>query len=125
MKCNELKVRFCGIAGDGVVTAGRILAETCVDIGLNVMLNDIYSAEIRGNGKGTTTVRFSTKKIRSMGDGIDVLVAMAGKESISELDDIQKDGSVIYSSDLLGKITEKRKSSCTHTSLYSWIWNTT
>ena len=98
MKLNELTVRFCGIAGDGVVTSGKILAGACATVGLQVMVNDIYSAEIRGLGKGTTTVRFSTEKVRSMGDGVDVLVGMAAKESISEIDDVKNDGYIIYES---------------------------
>ncbi len=98
MKHNELTVRFCGVAGDGVVTAGKILAGACASVGLQVMVNDIYSAEIRGSGKGTTTVRFSSEKVRSMGDGIDVLVGMAAKESISEIQDVKKDGYIIYGS---------------------------
>ena len=72
MNYKELTVRVCGIAGDGVVLSGKILAAACAKIGLNVMVNDIYSAEIRGLGKSTTTVRFAGHKIFSMGDGIDV-----------------------------------------------------
>ena len=92
----ELSIRFCGIAGDGVVSSGKILAGACAAIGLNVMVNDIYSAEIRGLGKSTTTVRFSTEKLYSMGDGIDLLVGMAGKESISEVLEVKPGGSVIF-----------------------------
>ncbi|MBN2090832.1 2-oxoacid:acceptor oxidoreductase subunit alpha, partial [candidate division KSB1 bacterium] len=49
-------------------------------------------------GKGTTTVRFSTSKVYSMGDGIDMLIAMAAKESIDEIKDVKFDGKVIYDS---------------------------
>src|SRR4030043_919117 len=98
MKQQELSIRFCGIAGDGVVTSGKILAGACANMGLYVMVNDIYSAEIRGLGKSTTTIRFSMSKINSMGDGVDVLIGMAGKESISELKDVHPDGCVLYDS---------------------------
>ncbi|MCP4213579.1 MAG: 2-oxoacid:acceptor oxidoreductase subunit alpha, partial [bacterium] len=104
-KRNELTVRFCGIAGDGVVSSGRILAGACAGVGLDVMVNDIYSAEIRGLGKSTTTVRFAAKKVQSMGDGIDVLVGMAAKESISEVGDVVPGGLVIYDNGALGKVT--------------------
>ena len=80
MKYKELSIRFCGIAGDGVVTSGKILSGAVSSIGLSVMVNDIYSAEIRGLGKSTTTVRFSSSRVLSMGDGIDMLVGMAAKE---------------------------------------------
>jgi 2-oxoglutarate ferredoxin oxidoreductase subunit alpha len=94
----EITVRFCGIAGDGVVSSGSILAGACAGIGLHVMVNDIYSAEIRGLGKSTTTVRFSTARLYSMGDGIDLLIGMAAKESIAEIRDIKPEGAVIYDS---------------------------
>lgn len=100
----ELSIRFCGIAGDGIVSSGRILGGACAGIGLHVMVNDIYSAEIRGLGKSTTTVRFSTSKVYSMGDGIDLLVGMAAKESISELHDVKPEGSVIYDSSTPGDV---------------------
>ena len=97
-KYKELCIRFCGIAGDGVVSSGKILAGACSRIGLEVMVNDIYSAEIRGLGKSTTTVRFSTSKVHSMGDGIDLLVGMAAKDSIAEVKDVKPGGAVIYDS---------------------------
>jgi 2-oxoglutarate ferredoxin oxidoreductase subunit alpha len=103
----ELSIRFCGIAGDGIVSSGRILAGACAGIGLHVMVNDIYSAEIRGLGKSTTTVRFSTAKVYSMGDGIDLLVGMAAKESISELHDVKPGGHVIYDSSTPGDVKKE------------------
>jgi 2-oxoglutarate ferredoxin oxidoreductase subunit alpha len=106
MKHTELSVRFCGIAGDGVVSSGKILAGACADIGINVMVNDIYSAEIRGLGKSTTTVRFSNSKVYSMGDGINLLVGMAGQESISEVKDVKPRGGVLYESSTPGDVQE-------------------
>jgi 2-oxoglutarate ferredoxin oxidoreductase subunit alpha len=106
MNHSELTIRFCGIAGDGVVSSGKILAGACANIGLNVMVNDIYSAEIRGNGKSTTTVRFSNEKVLSMGDGINLLIGMAGIESISEVKDVKPMGGVIYESSSPGDVSE-------------------
>ncbi|MCK5057392.1 MAG: 2-oxoacid:acceptor oxidoreductase subunit alpha [Candidatus Aminicenantes bacterium] len=107
MKYGELSIRFCGIAGDGIVSSGKILAAACAGIGLQVMVNDIYSAEIRGSGKSTTTVRFAADKVHSMGDGIDLLVGMAAKESIAEVKDVKHDGTVIYDSGTPGDIEEE------------------
>ena len=106
MKYKELSVRFCGIAGDGVVTSGKILAGATAHVGMHVMVNDIYSAEIRGLGKSTTTVRFSSSKVHSMGDGIDVLIGMAAVESIDEVRDVKPDGIVIYDSSTPGDVKE-------------------
>jgi 2-oxoglutarate ferredoxin oxidoreductase subunit alpha len=107
MTYNELNIRFCGIAGDGVVSSGKILAGACAAAGLQVMVNDIYSAEIRGLGKSTTSVRFSTEKVYSMGDGIDALVGMAAKESIIEVRDVKPGGTVIYDTSMPGDIKKE------------------
>ncbi len=106
MKLEELAVRFCGIAGDGVVSSGKILSGTVASFGMHVMVNDIYSAEIRGLGKSTSTVRFSKEKVYSMGDKIDVLVGMAALESVVELEDVKTDGSVIYETSMPGDVKE-------------------
>ncbi len=92
----DISVRFCGIAGDGIVTCGRILAGATAQMGLDVMVNDIFSAEIRGKGKSTTTIRFSSRTVHSMGDGVEVLIALADRESIDEVKDVRSGGSVIY-----------------------------
>ncbi len=107
MTTKELSIRFCGIAGDGIVSSGKILASACANIGLEVMVNDIYSAEIRGLGKSTTTVRFSNSKVTSMGDGIDLLVGMAAKESITEVKDVKPGGGIIYDTSIPRDVTEE------------------
>ncbi len=107
MRYSEITIRFCGIAGDGVVSSGKIFAGACAKIGLHVMVNDIYSAEIRGLGKSSSTIRFSTSKLNSMGDGIDLLVGMAAKESIVDLPDIKHEGSVMYDTSTIGSVAEE------------------
>ncbi|GJQ59039.1 MAG: 2-oxoacid:acceptor oxidoreductase subunit alpha [Candidatus Scalindua sp. AMX11] len=107
MRYSEITIRFCGIAGDGVVSSGKIFAGACAKIGLHVMVNDIYSAEIRGLGKSSSTIRFSTSKLNSMGDGIDLLVGMAAKESIVDLHDIKQEGSVMYDTSTPGSVVEE------------------
>ncbi len=106
MRRNELTVRFCGVAGDGIVASGKILSGTCASIGLHVLVNDIYSAEIRGLGKSTTTIRFSTTPVLSLGDGVDILIGMAAKESISEINEVKADGFVLYESSLPQEVKE-------------------
>jgi 2-oxoglutarate ferredoxin oxidoreductase subunit alpha len=107
MKYSEIKIRFCGIAGDGIVASGKILAGACANIGLHVMVNNIYTAEIRGLGKSSSTIRFSTSKLYSMGDGLDLLVGMVSKESIIDLRDVKVGGNVIYDTSTIGDVTEE------------------
>jgi 2-oxoglutarate ferredoxin oxidoreductase subunit alpha len=105
-KRRDISVRFCGVAGDGVVTCGRVLAGAAAGMGLDLMVNDIFSAEIRGKGKSTTTVRFASRTVHSMGDGVEVLIALAGKESIDEIADVRPGGSVIYGASMPGDLPE-------------------
>ena len=107
MKYSEIKIRFCGIAGDGIVASGKILAGACANTGLHVMVNNIYSAEIRGLGKSSATIRFSTSKLHSMGDGLDLLVGMVSKESIIDLSDVKAGGNVIYDTSTIGDVAEE------------------
>ncbi len=99
MKEKDACVRFCGIAGDGIVTSGKIWSGACAFLGLDLMVNDNFSAEIRGLGKSSTDIRFSPGKVLSMGDGIDVLVAMSAEDSIIDLGDIKPGGFVVYDCD--------------------------
>jgi 2-oxoglutarate ferredoxin oxidoreductase subunit alpha len=107
MKYSEITIRFCGIAGDGIVASGKILAGACANIGLHVMVNNIYSAEIRGLGKSSATIRFSTSKLYSMGDGLDLLVGMVSKESIIDLRDVKTGGNVFYDTSTIGDVEEE------------------
>ena len=63
MKLAEIKSRCGGIAGDGIVASGKIFAGACAKIGLDVMVNNIYSAEMRGRGKGAETSRCGSAKM--------------------------------------------------------------
>jgi len=107
MKYSEITIRFCGIAGDGIVASGKIFAGAYANIGLHVMVNNIYSAEIRGMGKSSATIRFSTSKLYSMGDGLDLLVGMKGKESIIDLRDVKEGGNVFYDTSTIGDVEEE------------------
>ena len=99
MSKKDATVRFCGIAGDGIVTSGKIWSGACAQLGLGLMVNDNFSAEIRGLGKSTTDIRFSPKLVRSMGDGIDVLVAMSVADSLPDLAELKPGGFIIYDSE--------------------------
>jgi len=107
MKYSEITIRFCGIAGDGIVASGKIFAGAYANIGLHVMVNNIYSAEIRGMGKSSATIRFSTSKLYSMGDGLDLLVGMKGKESIIDLRDVKEGGNVFYDTSTIGDVEDE------------------
>lgn len=75
MKTDEVVIRVGGAAGDGVQSAGLIIAKTFTRSGLHVNTYNYYQSIIRG-GQSWYQVRASDSKVRSQGDGLDVLIAL-------------------------------------------------
>ena len=75
MKTDEVVIRVGGAAGDGVQSAGLIIAKTFTRMGLHVNTYNYYQSIIRG-GQSWYQIRASDRKVRSQGDGLDVLIAL-------------------------------------------------
>lgn len=75
MKTDEVIIRVGGAAGDGVQSAGLIIAKTFSRSGLHVNTYNYYQSIIRG-GQSWYQVRASDSKVRSQGDGVDILIAL-------------------------------------------------
>lgn len=76
MKPDEVIIRVGGAAGDGVQSAGLILAKTFSRSGLHVNTYNYYQSIIRGGGYSWYQVRASDRKVKSQGDGLDILIAL-------------------------------------------------
>jgi 2-oxoglutarate ferredoxin oxidoreductase subunit alpha len=72
---DEVTVMFGGEAGQGVETAGEVLAKSLVRSGLRIVVSREYMSRIRG-GHNTFAVRAGTGNIRAPREAVDVLVAM-------------------------------------------------
>ena len=75
MKTDEIVIRVGGAAGDGVQSAGLIIAKTFARSGLHVNTYNYYQSIIRG-GQSWYQIRASHRKVRSQGDGLDILIAL-------------------------------------------------
>jgi 2-oxoglutarate ferredoxin oxidoreductase subunit alpha len=75
MNQNEVIVRVGGAAGDGVQSAGLIIARVFSRSGLNVSTYNYYQSIIRG-GQSWYQIRASDTKVKSQGDGLDILIAL-------------------------------------------------
>ena len=75
MKLDEEDIRVGGAAGDGVQSAGLIMAKTFSRSGLHVNTYNYYQSLIRG-GQSWYQIRASDRKVRSQGDGLDILIAL-------------------------------------------------
>jgi len=73
MECHDITVGMAGSGGDGVVSAGDILAASSAAEGIHCLLLKSFGPQIRG-GESSCRIRLSTKPILSQGDSLDVLV---------------------------------------------------
>ena len=73
MECHDITVGMAGSGGDGVVSAGDILAASAAAEGIHCIMLKSFGPQIRG-GESSCRLRLSTKPIYSQGDLIDVLV---------------------------------------------------
>jgi len=78
---DEITVMFGGEAGQGVETAGELLAKSLVRSGLRIVVSREYMSRIRG-GHNTFAVRAGAGEIRAPREAVDILVAM-NEETIS------------------------------------------
>lgn len=75
MTNKEVIVRVAGAAGDGVQSAGQIVAKTFSRSGLNSTTYNYYQDIIRG-GQSWYQIRASADPVRSQGDSLDILIAL-------------------------------------------------
>ncbi len=68
----DIVLAIVGSGGDGVISAGEILARAAAHEGLNVFLTKSYGPQIRG-GESSCRIRLSHDEILSPGDCLDVL----------------------------------------------------
>lgn len=95
MKINDLTVRIGGQAGDGSLATGEILSRYFRRTGMFVATDKDFPSRIRG-GHTSYAIRGSGRKIYSIGDRIDALLAF-DEDSISlHLDEIEAGGLVIF-----------------------------
>ena len=75
MNKNEVIVRIAGAAGDGVQSAGLIMAKVFSRNGLHTSTYNYYQSIIRG-GQSWYQIRASSEKVKNQGDGLDILVTL-------------------------------------------------
>lgn len=71
----EAIVKFGAAAGDGIASTGTIFAKICARSGLELSTYNGYQSVIRG-GHVWYQIRVSDERIGSLGDGVDLLMAL-------------------------------------------------
>ncbi len=75
MDSNEVIIRVGGAAGDGVQSAGLIIAKGFSSNGLHTNMYNYYQSIIRG-GQSWYQIRASSHAVKNQGDGLDILIAL-------------------------------------------------
>ncbi|MHB1662202.1 MAG: 2-oxoacid:acceptor oxidoreductase family protein, partial [Thermoplasmataceae archaeon] len=75
MSDKEIIIRIAGAAGDGVQSAGLMMAKVFSRNGLHASTYNYYQSIIRG-GQSWYQIRASSDKVKSQGDGLDILVSL-------------------------------------------------
>lgn len=110
MTDNEVIFRVSGAAGDGVQSAGQIIAKSLSRKGMNVVTYNYYQDIVRG-GTSWYQIRASGEQVRSQGDGLDIVIALNvdGVERHTNPDineggasPLSKDGIVIFDKSIKG-----------------------
>ena len=98
-----------GFGGQGVLTAGLIIAKTGMDIGKNVVWIPSYGSEMRG-GTANCNVKISEEEIASpFIRSIDVLLAL-NEPSVDKFQgSIAPGGTMIINSSIVKRKTSQRK----------------
>jgi 2-oxoglutarate ferredoxin oxidoreductase subunit alpha len=102
---SEIIMRLGGEGGEGVISAGDMFVQGSARTGFHVFTFRTYPAEIKG-GHAWYQVRISSQPVRSMGDGIDVLVAFDAEAYYKHAENLNRDGVIVYDPDRV-KIDDK------------------
>ncbi|MBI4307292.1 MAG: 2-oxoacid:acceptor oxidoreductase subunit alpha [Chloroflexi bacterium] len=98
MEKNEIIIRLAGEGGEGVISTGDIFTQGSARTGYHVFTFRTYPAEIKG-GHAWYQVRVGSRHVRSMGDGVDVLVAFNAEGYYNHKHLLNKDGVLVYDPD--------------------------
>lgn len=91
----SLIVRFVGVGGDGVLTAGRILTEAAAWSGLEVLSGATFSAQVRG-GETMYQLRVSPSPLLTEGDRVDVWVVLDHDAHVALREDLTAGDVVLH-----------------------------
>jgi len=107
MFLNDFSVRIAGLAGDGSLLTGEILAYTLKRRGLYTVTVRDFPSNIRGLPTNLTIIA-SGERIYSWNDYINALIALEPKAIKLHMDDLSERG-VLITDESFGEITFEKK----------------
>ena len=95
----DLVIAIVGSGGDGVITAGDMLAQSAAMEGIYCMVTKSYGPQIRG-GESSCRLRLAPHPVQSQGDHVDVLVVFNWADFVMFREEyVLRDGAVIIVAD--------------------------
>lgn len=101
----DVTIRLGGEGGEGVISAGDLLAELLANTSYHVLTHRTYPAEIKG-GLAMIQVRVSPEALLSQGTAADVLMAFNDEAVEAYRDVIKEGGWLLYDPDLAPRAAE-------------------
>ena len=92
---SDLTIRIGGEGGEGIISAGDMIAQAAVRSGLRVLTFKTFPAEIRG-GYAMYQTRFSTDEILSEGSDVEVLCVFNKEALDKNIKTIQPGSVLVY-----------------------------
>jgi 2-oxoglutarate ferredoxin oxidoreductase subunit gamma len=106
----RVEVRFSGFGGQGIVTAGIILARAAsIHDGKNAVQTQSYGPEARGGASRSEVIISDEEILYPKVLNPDIFVVMSGQAMQKYIGDLKKDGTVIYDSSLIKTPPERGK----------------
>ncbi len=105
---NRISLKIAGESGMGLLTVGKIISKALKDIGYYVVSDREFPSLIKG-GCSNVQVDFSNNKIYSLGNQVDVVVALDRHGLVKYIDDIKKGGILIHGYERHEMIPELKK----------------
>jgi 2-oxoglutarate ferredoxin oxidoreductase subunit gamma len=105
----KVEVRICGLGGQGVVLAGRILGRAAVVDGKNVVQTQSYGAEARGSAAKSEVIISDERIGFPLVRKCDVLVAMSQEAYNLNIGDLKMDGVVLVDREFVKSVDVKVK----------------
>lgn len=100
-KSLDRNVLLAGFGGQGIITAGNVLAYACLEAGLNLLATASYGAEMRG-GTARAMILISDEEIDSpIIEQSNLAIIMNAPSTVEYLDTIQSGSPVFLNSSMI------------------------
>ncbi|WP_456474437.1 2-oxoacid:acceptor oxidoreductase family protein, partial [Candidatus Pyrohabitans sp.] len=104
----RVEVRFSGFGGQGIVTAGIILARAAsIHDGMQAVQTQSYGPEARGGASKSEVIISDQEILYPKVLRPDIFVVMSGQAMQKYIGELKKDGVIIYDSSLIKTPPEK------------------